>query len=116
MEDKTKRSLIEELSNTFHKSTAQDSRYEERTPSLDEVSRESRTEIPVDKDVYSKIMHNDWRAYIVRNPDLKVNDTLVFRELNGLTQTGQFQIKTVSYVIREPGLKDGYVVAGWKVI
>ncbi len=123
MEEKTKRSLIEELSNTFHKSTAQDSRYEERTgslagkdPSLDEVSRESRTEIPVDKDVYSKIMHNDWRAYIVRNPDLKVNDTLVFRELNGLTQTGQFQIKTVSYVIREPGLKDGYVVAGWKVI
>lgn len=123
MEDKTKRSLIEELGSTLHKTAPQDSRYEERTgslagkdPSLDEISRESRTEIPVEKDVYNKIMHNDWRSYIVRNTDLRLNDTLVFRELDGLTQTGQFQIKTVSYIIREPGLKEGYVVAGWNVI
>ena len=123
MEDKTKRSLIEELGSTIQKSKPTDSRYEERTgslagkdPSLDEIPHESRTDVPVDKDVYSKIMHNDWRSYIIRNTDLRINDTLIFRELDGFTQTGQFQIKTVSYIIKEPGLKDGFVVAGWKAI
>jgi hypothetical protein len=123
MEDNKKRSLIEELGSTIGKPKNSDSRYEERTgsltgkdPSLDDISHESRTEIAVQKDVFSKVSHNDWKAFVIKNTGLRVNDTLVFRELDGLTQTGQFQIKTVEYIIKDSGLKDGYVVAGWKSI
>ena len=53
---------------------------------------------------------------MIRNTKVRPNDTLVFRELDGLTQTGQFTVKTVGYVIKGEGLKDGYAVAGWKMI
>ena len=53
---------------------------------------------------------------MIRNTKVHPNDTLVFRELDGLTQTGQFLVRTVEYVVKGEGLKDGYVVAGWKMI
>ena len=124
MEDKTKRSLIQELGSQYvSKKTGNDSRYIERTgsltgkdPSLEDLDRESRIEVPIDKDIYRRISHNEWRAYMIRNTKVHPNDTLVFRELDGLTQTGQFLVRTVEYVVKGEGLKDGYVVAGWKMI
>ncbi len=124
MEDKTKRSLIQELGSQYvSKKPGNDSRYIERTgsltgkdPSLEDLDRESRIEVPIDKDIYRRISHNEWRAYMIRNTKVHPNDTLVFRELDGLTQTGQFLVRTVEYVVKGEGLKDGYVVAGWKMI
>ena len=124
MEDKTKRSLIQELGSQYvTKKPETDSRYIERTgsltgkdPSLANSDRESRIEVPVDKDIYRRISHNEWRSYMIRNTKVHPNDTLVFRELDGLTQTGQFLVRTVEYVVKGEGLRDGYVVAGWKMI
>ena len=96
------------------------SRYDAATKSLAGATqegprREARTDIALQKSDFEKLIRNEWRAYIVKNPDLMLGDTLHFRELDGFNQTGQFQVRTVSYIQKSDGLRDGYVLAGWEV-
>ncbi len=127
METRTKESLIQELYKTAtgsdFKKDGGASRFVARTNTLsgnpqdyeddEELSREKRKELTLQKDEYYEVSTQKCRCALVKG-DILLGDTLVIRELDGFTQTGTFLVKNVSYVIRGKGLQEGYCIACWE--
>lgn len=127
MENKTKESLIHELYKTAtgsdYKKDAGASRFVARTNTLsgnpqdyedeEELAREKRTEITMQKEEYYEITTQKCRCALVK-ADLHLGDTLVIRELDGFTQTGTFVVKNLTYIIHGKGLEEGYCIACWE--
>lgn len=125
MEKNTKENLINELYKTTTGKEYKkygDSRFVERTNTLSgnpveleetEEAREKRTEIMLQKPEYYDLQTKKCRCAIVK-ADLHVGDTLVIRELDGLSQTGMYLVQKVEHVLRGTGLKEGYVIACWE--
>ena len=128
MENRTKESLIQELYKTatgsdYKKDNGGASRFVARTNTLsgnpqdyeedEELSREKRKELTLQKDEYYEISTQKCRCALIKG-DIHLGDTLVIRELDGFTQTGTFLVKNVSYIIRGKGLEEGYCIACWE--
>jgi len=127
MEDKTKESLIKELQSTVTGTDIKDttgSRYEAMTRTLTDkpidesdiqkIPEKQRIEVSIDKELYHDLVDRKCSC-ILAKANLHVGDTLVIREIDGFTQTGTFMIQNVDYVLKMPGLKEGYSLGCWKI-
>ena len=73
-----------------------------------------RFEVVLEQADYSDILLGH-RKFLIMTEDVSVNDTLIMRESNNLSLTGNSMLKTVTFVddVHE-GIKEGYKVICWK--